>query len=182
MGYLIDIDGLTELELAGKWEDARRLLLNTWEADSDNVGKLCRVLSECWYVMSEWDCSIDTDGLDLGDFKRTLIRVTNYGLARFSLDWRFLWMAGYMISLFPYFFHEGNSDDLFLEWEEKGREMISRSADICPDDMVIKTVYLGLGEASEEYTGTKEQARLILSDAFPGDTAIEEYFRDVQSR
>lgn len=179
MGFFVDVDGLEELERAGKWDDARRLLLGIWEVDSDDVAKLCRLFSECWYVLTEWDCCINTGGLNQDEFRRTLIRVTTYGLARFSLDCRFLWMAGYMISLFPYLFFRGNSDAPFLEWEKKGREMMALAVDICPGDLIVRTVYLGSGKGSRAYVRAKRQLRSVLSDIFPGNTAIEEYFRDV---
>jgi hypothetical protein len=179
VGFFVDVDGLEELERAEKWDDARRLLLGIWEADSDDVAKLCRVFSECWYVLVEWDCCIDTDGLDPDEFKRTLIRVTTCGMARFGRDYRFLWLAGYMISLFPYLFFGGNSDALFLEWEKKGRDMMSLATDIRPGDAIARAVYLGSGKASRAYARAKSQPRPVLSHTFPGNTAIEEYFRDV---
>lgn len=47
----IEANGLLELEQAEKKGEAKELLFNLWNTDKNNVAKLCRLISECWYEL-----------------------------------------------------------------------------------------------------------------------------------
>lgn len=60
----------------------------------------------------------------------------NSGINLFKKDVDFLWMFGYMISLFPYFFGE------YEEWEQRGKKMIEEAMTLKPNDPIIEMLYL----------------------------------------
>lgn len=179
-GFL-KVQGLLELERAEKWDEARNLLFDLWNNDKDNIDKLCRVVAECWYVLTEWDCCINNEDLSFDSFKETLIEATQYGLARFDKDADFLWIAGYMISLFPYLFYDVTSNSMYLEWEQKGKNMLSISTQMDPDNLISKVLCLGAQGTSEDYVAAKKNLSTMLEDIFDGHTAIEVYFKDILS-
>lgn len=175
-----EAEELVVLERQGKWEEARALLYSRWSADQRDAGKLYRLLSECWYVLAEWGCCIRDAETRAEQFQKTLMEVTRYGMAHFYDDASFLWMAGYMICLFPHLFYEGTSGELFPAWEKRGKGMLARSVQMDPDNLLSKVLYLGARpDASEAYALTKKQLAPYLHAVFPGNTAIEVYFRDV---
>lgn len=62
--------------------------------------------------------------------------MTNSGINLFKKDVDFLWMFGYMISLFSYFFGE------YEEWEQRGKKMIEEAMTLKPNDPIIEMLYL----------------------------------------
>ena len=178
MSYFIEVDGLEDLEKQEKWEEARSLLDDEWKDDKLNSDKLLRLLSECWYVLSLWDCCINTEKLSSQAFQDTLIECMNFGLSNFGNAPRFLCVAGYMASILPYLFYNSGSGDLFVEWEQKGIEMLRKSSDLDPNDLVAKTLYLGTSAHSSEYAEAEKCLSSQLSRLFPNETAIEMYFKD----
>lgn len=180
MCVFIDVHGLLELEQAGKWYEATDMLYNLWSRDKTNIRKLCRLISECWYVLSEWSC-IQNDGLSFGAFKKIMLEATQYGLAHFDSNPDFLWLIGYMISLFPYLFYEGDSNDSYIQWEQRGKEMLLRSTQLAPNNLIARVLYLGSQRESAEYLAVKRSLVLQLNNALSGQTAIETYFRDILS-
>ncbi len=179
MSYFMSIDGLRNLEQEEKWEEARANLYHIWIGDMQNGDKLIRLLSECWYVLSLWDCSINTRSLSEQLFKDTLIECTQYGLLNLELYPKFLCVAGYMASMLPYLFYNDNIDALYSEWEQKGKEMLRKAARLDYNDKVAEVLSLGLEADLSEYAKSKEQLSYQLTDLFPNETAIETYFIDI---
>ena len=180
-GYFLDVDFLADLESQEKWEEARSLLQKNWEEDRQNSKKLVRLISECWYVLSLWDCCIKTEGLSFDVFKSTLMECTEFGLRNFENDPSFLCITGYMISLFPYLFYDETKGDRYTEWESKGKEMLLNSNMLNPDDIVARILFLGTTSDYTEYNEKKVLIFSMLEKYFPNDTAIELYFRDILS-
>ncbi|MCL2572884.1 MAG: hypothetical protein FWE11_10850 [Defluviitaleaceae bacterium] len=183
MRYFIDCKLLSNLERQGEWENARKLLYNEWINDIDNGGRLVRLLSECWYILSEWDTGlIDDADLSFQTVQNTLIEGVEFGIANLSDDSRFLCITGYMISLFPYLFYVNdsnhNTDVLYAEWEQRGFDMLQKAHEINPNDRVAKTLNLGKSMSMTEYNEAKIALKPELQYLFPGDTAIELYFKD----
>jgi len=179
--YFSDVDSLAELESHEKWEEARCLLQKMWESDRLNSKKLIRLLSECWHVLSLWDCCIKTEELSYNVFQSTLIEYTEFGLRNFENDPYFLSVTGYMISLFPYLFYELGECDRYKEWENKGKEMLLKSKKLNPDDAIANILYLGTTPDFAKYNEAKFSIAPSLVGYFPGETAIEIYFRDILS-
>ena len=114
-----------------------------WNADRDDLDLLLRVLSECWHVLVDWYCCIKNDGLSYEAFKDTLIECMTYGLTHFGRDPRFLLLAGYMISMFPYLFYDDPDPRgvLGLEWESKGKDMLALAYRQNPDNLMAKVMH-----------------------------------------
>jgi len=183
MSYFIKVDGLEDLEKQEKWEEARSLLDDAWQEDKLNSDKLLRLLSECWYVLSLWDCCINTEKLSHQAFQDTLIECMNFGLLNLGNAPRFLCVAGDMASFLPYLFYNCGSGDLFVEWEQKGLEMLHKSTLLDPNDLLAKTLNLGTSahssEYASEYAEAKKRLSSQLSSLFPSETAIELYYKDI---
>ena len=181
MKVFIEVNGLTELEHAGKWDEAKTLLYNLWDADKSNVSKLLRLISECWYVLTEWNCFIQNKALSFDAFRKALVGAIQYGLAHFNRNADFLWISGYMISLFPELFCDGEEGISLSKWEQKGVDMLLAANQIDASNPIAKVLYLGTQSASDEYAICKARLTPQLNNFFPGHTAIEEYFKEVLS-
>lgn len=126
-----------------------------------------------------WDCFARSKALPFDAFKNILVEAAQYGLAHFTSNADFLWISGYMISLFPYLFYEGDDGISFAEWEQKGVDMLLVANQIDASNRIAKVLYLGTQDASDEYAAAKAQLTPYLNQLFPGHTSIEEYFKDV---
>lgn len=187
------IEGLEELEKKEKWEEARVILYDLWSADKENLDFFMRLSSECWFLVAEWEVE-KTNGLDWEVFQDTLIECMTYGIEvpRFYENTYFLCIVGYMITLLPELcFNEktkqGTFSETFLKWEAHGREMLAKAVKQDPIDLVM-ALYLGFfhkNELNEEmkkkYVEARESVRKHIGKYFPGNSAIEQYFKEVFS-
>ena len=143
MKAFIEVEGLAELEQSGKWGEAKDLVYNLWNRDKKDEYKLCRLIFECWYVLCEWDSCISKEALSYDNFKETLIEAVRYGFEHFNTNSVFLWVCGYMISLFPYLFYKGDDDKLYKEWEQQGKDMLLSAKNSDSENLIAKVFYLG---------------------------------------
>ena len=181
MRVFCEVAGLLELECAGQWGAARDLLHHNWIKQKENLDWLCRLMTECWLVLSEW-CYFDREkNSEYFRFKKTLIEVTQYGLHEFKDNSKFLWLAGYMIHMFPNYFSCKNNDTNFLKWEQLGKEMLCRAVQLDPSNLIALTLYRGTQSTSAAYLDAKNALNTYLDDLFPGKTAVEKYFRAILS-
>ncbi|OHE41023.1 MAG: hypothetical protein A2Y16_04680 [Tenericutes bacterium GWF2_57_13] len=176
--FFINIIGLEELEKAGLWEEARKMLLSKWKKNVFDVQFLIRVATECWIVLTNW-CLIDTNGLDYRTFKETLLETTKFGLDNFYNNSLFLCIIGYMISINPASFCTDSSDDDYLFWENKAKEMLYLAHTANPENMIFKKLYYGQFPKNSQYEENSIQIQLVLSDEFLQNTSIEKYFKDI---
>jgi len=179
-GYFLDVEGLISLEKQERWDEARIMLYHEWCADRLSSAKLIRLLSECWYVLSLWDCCIDTNGLSYQSFKDTLIECVEFGLNNFNKEPRFLCVAGYMISMLPHLFYTGGAEE-YSKWDQIGQDMMLRSIKLETNDQIAKVLHLGTSNSDCSYLSAKKQLAPDLNDYFPNDSAIENYFKDILS-
>lgn len=179
MQIFCSVSGLSNLECANLWDDARKLLYDKWSKHKDNLDYLCRIMSECWFFLSQpVNCSTHPNDTNL-QFKKTLSEVTEYGMSQFADNPKFLWLAGYMIQMFPsHFCLKGNSGE-FLEWEQRGENMLYRATQLEPSNLIAQTLYWGTKSSSPLYSSFQLLLVPRLNELFPGQTAIEEYFREI---
>jgi len=187
------IEGLEELEKEEKWEEARVILYDLWSADKENLDFFMRLSSECWFLVAEWEVE-KTDGLDWEVFQDTLIECMTYGIGvpRFYENTYFLCIVGYMITLLPELcFNEktkqGTFSETFLKWESHGKEMLVKAVKRNPIDLVM-ALYLGFSRKNERnekmeemFVKARRSVRKHIGEYFPGNSAIEEYFKEVFS-
>ena len=169
-----------ELEKQEKWNEAKTFMHLEWKRDQKDLKKFIRLSFLCWYVVVDWGC-IDTTDLQHEEYENLLKELTNHGLANNSEHPEFLWTFGYMISMFPYYFGEHE------EWENIGREMLSKAYHLRPSDPIIKLVYLGSHDSSKLDNGAMYKTAClevapILSLTFKGDGAFQRYFKEVLYR
>jgi hypothetical protein len=181
MGYFVHVEGLAELERQEKWDEARELLYKTWAKDKLNNETFIRLFSECWYLLAEWDCWVKAGELSFKTFQNMLIECTEFGTYNFKDNPRFLCLAGYMISLFPYLFYVDDTGNLYSEWEQKGIDMLCKASELDPNDKIAEIFNLGRTGGASEYNNAKESISSELTTLFPGETLLEEYFREILS-
>jgi len=179
MGYFLDVEHLETLEKQEKWNEARELLYKMWENEKLNSEKLIRLFSECWYVLSLWECCINKEKLSFYAFQNTLIECTEFGIQNHMKKPRFLCIAGYMISMFPNLFYVNGTDKSYAEWEQNGIDMLRESCEFDPNDRIAKVLFLGTKAGFTEYRKEKKLLRLELASFFPNETAIEQYFKEI---
>ena len=179
MNGFVFVPGLDYLEHHNMWRSAVNQLYDLWNADRNSAPKLCRILAESWYALSESERVNNCSKSDAALFKKILIEVYKYGSAHFATDVDFLWLAGYMLSLFPFYFYSGEREEAFSELKKEGTSFLFTATQIEPDNLLFRVLYLGTQELSDEYISAKRQLAPQLSSIFSGKSAIEEYFREV---
>lgn len=181
MSFFLKIESLNEIEHQHKWELAVETLFNLWHEDMGNVSKLCRLIAECWIILSTSGREFVLSTESFKSIKEKLIDCTNYGLSNFRKESSFIWLCGYMMTLFPYLFYDDSTDDLYSSVERMGCELLCRAKTLEPENYLYKVSYLGIGEYNDEYVITKQKLQKVLNEIFPDNTMIEEYFREVFS-
>lgn len=161
------------LESQGRWNEAKLLLINSWRENPNNLKYLIRLGFFCWYILVE-EGVLGIEDVNLNELEVTLKEVTQFGLSNFIANEDFLWCFGYMISLFP----ENFGDD-FCYWEEKGKLMLKRAYEICPNEPVYKYSYLASLPNSEDLKDELHQVKEVLEDRFQGEGLLSTYFKDI---
>ncbi len=179
MKYFQYVDGLYALEQAEKWDEARILLDRRWKEDKPCCAKLIRLLAECWYVLSLWDCRIDTEMLDYQTFQSALLECTEYGMSKCSENPKFLCLAGYMIAMLPHLFCLNGEEASYSHWEKEGLDLLKKARGYVPQDPVVKLLYLGFVADKETLRREKAHAAHEISELFSGKTAVETYFYSI---
>lgn len=168
---------IDKLEESQKWCDAKYATLKRWYEDIMNSYSLIRLGFLCWYIIVEWGC-IDTTGMSEEDFSNceaVLKEVTEFGINNFADDPEFLWIFGYMITLFPWYFGD------HLEWEKKGTDMLAFAHHLKPEDPVITMVCLN-GQPERQYQDACQNSKALLTTRFQGVGVMSTYFRQVLNR
>lgn len=179
MRVFIEIENLEQLEEEQQWDIARKTLFQLWKEDKDNVDKAIRLIAECWRIQSLWDCCINDEGLKYEDFQDVLIEVTEYGLKHFTDNINFLIVVGYMTNIIPYLFYKENKGEYFIEWENKGKSMLQKAYHLSQNNILAKVLFYGSINDVMKGNKAKEEIKPILVDLFPGNTSIEQYFREM---
>lgn len=149
-------DEVETLENKQEWQTAKDTLFKQWNNNKDNLSVLIRIGTLCWYVLVFWE-RIRTNDVDKIDFNNTLDIVTNYGIDKFNDNTEFLWIFGYMILLFPYYFGD------YCEYEYKGKKMIEKAHNLNPNDPLITMLFLN--DDSHEYKVVcREVANTLMRD------------------
>ncbi len=181
--YFDNVENLYELEQNEQWEAIRKSLYEQWVVDKNSLGSLIRLASECWLIMSDWDCCINNEGLDYKLFKSNLVDSCSYGLEHFSDDEKILCLFGYMMSISPYFFYSNDDPNgkEYLAYESRGKAMLKKAYRNYPNNPLVKVLFLGSTERTREYNNARIELKPYLSSLFSGDTAIEQYFKEILS-
>ena len=179
--YFDFVENLHQMEQDEQWEAIRKSLYERWACQKDNLGALIRLASECWLIMTDWHCCINNEGLDYELFKRNLMDSCSYGLEHFGDDEKVLCLFGYMMSLFPYFFYSKDdpSGKEHLAYESNGKSLLKKAYHNYPDSLISKVLFLGSTDRTIEYNEAQMAIKPFVPLLFPGDTAIEQYFKGI---
>lgn len=127
-----------------------------------------------WYVNVE-DIPLGTVELvDKHKLDERLKEVASIGFGQFSENPEFKFVAGYTISLFPYYYGE------YEEWEEKGNELLKAAYEQEPNNLIYELAYHGGSFGSNElYNETKLKAKKAVKTEFSGNGILDSYFIEV---
>lgn len=173
---MIDWDYINNLEKNYKYKEVYNLLKKEWVSVPQDLKITIYLGFLCWYTVVEWSTfEHNFEESEYSIVEETLIEVTKSGINMFNKDVDFLWMFGYMISLFPYYF------GVYEEWEYRGKKMIEEAKALRPNDPIIEMLYLA-GVPSSKYKDSCKRAKPIVLERFNGEGKLNEYFRDVLDR
>lgn len=182
----IEIQNLQELEKEHNWKQVIALLQNNWYQDKNNIEIMLRLATECWYMMSNWDFfDLEGSGLEFNRIQAILIDTYDHFTGAHINSNKCFSIFGYMMSLFPNYFYDGNdkTGKMFLEYEDQGKDMLKLAYRNEPENMLYKALYLGAtSKSSKLIENTKKELKYILPNLFPNNTEIEKYFREVLSK
>lgn len=162
------------LECQEKWNEAKDYMYEEWKKDSLSLKKYLRLSFLCWYIVVESGC-LNDPSINSEEYENILLEIKDFGFNHFGRDSEFLWIYGYMVSLFPYYFGE------YEEWEEKGQQMIYEAHQLRPQDSIIKLVYIR-GLPSSVVPGIKDLEQTVneaLPLRFKGNGELQRYFKEV---
>jgi hypothetical protein len=164
-----------ELEAAGKYKAAMDYMAAVWKEEPLNLKVFLRLSFLSWYVAAEWGALTKTDLAEehLEEFEQLLKELTAFGFNHFQEETDFLWLFGYMISMFPY---------LFDQEEEAGSRMIETARKLQPEDPVIHLVYLqncNRKITHPEHVKIQKAASRVLGSTFDGNGEMQRYFKEI---
>ncbi len=127
-----------------------------------------------WYMNVE-DVPLGTTKLiEKYNLDEKLKKVTNIGFRQFSANSQFKFVAGYTISLFPYYYGD------YEEWENKGNELLKAAYEQEPDNIIFELAFNGSSFGSnEQYNKTKPKASEAIRVEFSGKGLLNSYFGEV---
>ncbi|WP_341226947.1 hypothetical protein [uncultured Arcticibacterium sp.] len=142
---------------------------------------------EIWkhYYFFLWYLNVEDGSLGLQEFVKInnlsleLEQISNDGIKKYSQIAEGLFVLGYTINLFPYLFGE------YVEWEQKGKEMMVGAANLEPNNIIYSMVVLGLGveiQGNLNYKMVCKKAAPIVNDKFSSNGLLNSYFKAVLFR
>lgn len=169
------------LEAQRKYREALDYMVHNLKTHPDDLKGFIRLGFLCWYIPVEWGILPDGDLTD-EDYKECQSRLrelTDFGLKTYRSHPEFLWIFGYMISLFPEVFVDSHD----AEAEMGGIKMLEAARVRRPEDPIIQLVISGARENEVEgSSGLNEQVARLLPERFKGTGEMQQYFREVLDR
>jgi len=142
---------------------------------------------EVWkhYYFFLWYISVEEVPLEIEAFiitnkiNKELDKIGKEGMLTFHNNPDALFILGYTINLFPYFFGD------YELWEKKGQEMLTTASELSPENIIYKMVKLGELEYSrqnKDYIAVCELAAPIVNETFSKGGFLNSYFKEVLYR
>lgn len=178
--FFIEIKGLLNLEQEKNWFGAIELLSKKWREDSQNADLLIRLVGECWSIREE---HIEDNKLNKY-VKEVMVDCYNYFTRVGVKDNKCLFVFGYMLMLFPFYFYvqQDESGEMYLAYEQKGKELIKMAYDSEQSNPLYEVAYLrSCNKGKLQYKSAFEKLQSILGELFCGKTLIEQYFLEMFS-
>ena len=182
--FQLDFDeAIVKLERENFWKGAVDIALQEWMAQPDNINRFLCAGVQLWHTLLIMDYirnePFPPEGVEFPPYPQmqsNLVNITQYGFDHFVDNPIFNSYFGYMISVMPHFFIGPNGN--YLEWQERGLEMIRRSYIQSPDNPFVKAMYHALDDCSKG-TPYYEACLEIWSNITPtqwGNSAAQQYF------
>lgn len=180
MRFFIEIPNLEEMERSQDWQKIHNYLLLLWQKDSKNAELIIRLVSECWIILEQ---NVIERQDEIFDFIKTIMQCYEKSLD-LKYNSKLTFLFGYFMSLTPFYFY--NAPDIdgkkYEEYELKGKILLEKAYKSSPNELIYKVAYLGsLSKPTKDYKQARQQLKMCLSNLFPGNTLIEEYFKDIFS-
>lgn len=130
-----------------------------------------------WYIVVE-DSALGIEKFVIENkIESELKEVSLFGLKTFKNNPEALFVLGYTISLFPYYFGE------YEKSEDEAEQMLEKAYNIKPNDIIYKLAYLGSkAENQEEYRQVCVEAAPEVIERFNGKGLLNSYFKQVLFR
>lgn len=172
-----DDDILAEYELNEQWDESLEYLHNLMYSKPKNKSVLYRLATQCWYVLTFWDCDMPKEKLKRKIFELELENAYVSAKEQWWSDPDCLWLFGYLMCInqidFPYI-----STDISIV-EEKGNELIFKAYTSDPDNLLAKALYLADNGNKHEYMEVLKKVKKNINNYFPRKSAVEKYFSEI---
>lgn len=176
MNLFKKIEELNNLEKKHKYDEIIKFLKSEWLDNKNDVDVILRVVSECWYILTEEDITICKKQCDFDACKETLICVTNYCIENgYIYNETCSWFFGYAISLFPFFFYSGNSEKKYTYFDCLGKKICTGLINDNSTQKIIKYLCYGFFIKNNEI----KICEADIQEAFEGNSLIENYFKEI---
>ena len=168
------------LEQNSEWANAIKLLKDNFLQNPENANENLRLISECWYVLSEWEfLNTNKGNLDYNNVRADLVNAYGSILENTNMNANEMAILGYMITLNPDLFSIETNDDEYINLEIQGKKLLEKACKTEPNNLFAQTLYLGNCGSEKKYNKAKEQLSSNLTELLPNDSAIETYFKEV---
>ena len=169
-----ELDKIIELENSKKFELAFQAYLDLYSRNKSDFEVWKYFFFFLWIIIEE----MPNEFSEKIERENKLKEMLAEGLAIFSQNPDFNFIAGYTMSIFPYEF--GN----FTEYERKSSELLAEARKLEPNNEIYEMVYLGNSENrnTEEYLNAKKNAKHRIIEKHKGSGLLNEYFMQVLIR
>lgn len=171
-----------EMEAKNNFKAAISHMREVWLNEPGNKKVFLRISFLAWHVVVEWP-TFDESDMEEKDHTECVMLLRSlliYGQDHFQENADFQWLFGYMMYLFPFYF---GTD--FDRMESTSREMLEKAYLLRPQDPIIKMTYFENRDnytKDHDYYDLYQEVSSILSERFPGNGKLEEYFKEVLIR
>ena len=169
---------LAAFEEKGMWSTAIAYLNSLWEQDRVNLEYALRLITECWFVLSNHACLTTNEEVDSRNIKELLMHVLAVCDASSLINNPvYLCVTGYIMQINPESFNKANvSYDTIVRdsWSRLNTAYQKSSADIR-----INMLYNGFIATYDEYKLLQSKHMKEMEILDWDRTAVSEYFHDV---
>lgn len=168
---------ISNYEKRGEWEETISYLKSLVHSDNTDKSIFFRYAAQCWYVLTFWDCFMPKEKLSRSFFEMNM--KSAYRIAK-----KYYWNDSNCLWLFGYFMCINQTDFLFidkniLEIEQMGNNLIIKAYSFDINNPLSEIMYLADNGTKQDYKNAVEKAKSSITEKFPGDSAVDCYFREI---
>jgi hypothetical protein len=169
-----ELDKIIELENNKKFELAFQAYFDLYSRNKSDFEVWKYFFFFLWIIIEE----MPNEFSEKIERENILKEMFAEGLAIFSKNPEFNFIAGYTMSIFPYEFGD------FTEYERISYELLAEARNLEPNNDIYEMVYLGNSENSnsQEYLIAKNNAKPQVIEKYRGIGLLNEYFMQVLIR